>query len=135
MTTVHSNGLTPSPIDLKECFSQFSKQWEPKRIAAVNDYDVKIVKMQGDFIWHSHPDTDELFLVVEGHMTIRLRASEDAAEDDVTLAPGQIFVVPRGVQHCPTTTDEALVLMFEPQGTPNTGDAGGERTRETDELP
>ena len=66
---------------------------------------------------------------------VRLRASEDAAEDDVTLAPGQIFVVSRGVQHCPTTTDGALVLMSEPQGTPNTGDAGGERTREPDELP
>lgn len=76
MTPVHRDSRAPSPIDLQERFSRFSEQWEPKRIAAVNDYDVKIVKMQGEFIWHSHPDTDELFLVVAGHMTIRLRASQ-----------------------------------------------------------
>lgn len=125
----------PAPIDLAERFSRFAEQWAPKRIASVNDYDVRIAKVQGEFVWHSHPDTDEFFLVVDGHLTIRLRTPEGEGEaNEVSLAPGQVFVVPRGVEHCPVATEETSILMFEPRGTPNTGDTGGDRTREPDEL-
>jgi mannose-6-phosphate isomerase-like protein (cupin superfamily) len=115
--------------------SRFTDHWAPKRIATVNDYDVRIAKLQGEFVWHAHPDTDEFFLVVDGHLTIRLRAAGDEASvHEVDLDPGQIYVVPRGVEHCPTATDEAAILMFEPTSTLNTGDAGGERTRDPDDL-
>lgn len=135
MTTAPGPAMIGSPIDLDERFSRFTQQWVPKRIATVNDYDVRIAKMQGEFVWHSHPDTDEFFLVVDGHLTIRLRVpGSESTTHDVSLAPGQIFVVPRGIEHCPVAAEEAAVLMFEPTDTPNTGDTGGELTREPDDL-
>lgn len=135
MTTSHEASTPPSVIDIAESFSKFTDQWAPKRIATVNDYDVRIAKVQGEFVWHAHPDTDEFFLVLDGHLTIRLRApGEEPSLREVRLDPGQIFVVPRGVEHCPTATEEAAILMFEPVGTPNTGDAGGDRTRDPDEV-
>jgi mannose-6-phosphate isomerase-like protein (cupin superfamily) len=135
MTHSEQTGAPTSAIDLEERLSRFDEQWAPKRIATVNDYDVRIAKVQGEFVWHTHPDTDEFFLVVDGHLTIRLRtAGDDASVHEVELDPGQIFVVPRGMEHCPTAVGETAILMFEPSSTMNTGDAGGERTRDPDDL-
>lgn len=135
MTPAEWTGAPASAIDLNERLSRFTDQWAPKRIATVNDYDVRIAKVQGEFVWHTHADTDEFFLVIDGSLTIRLRAAGDETSvREVELEPGQIFVVPRGVEHCPTAAEEAAILMFEPTGTLNTGDAGGERTRDPDDL-
>lgn len=105
-----------------------AEHWQPHRLTSVNDYDVKVVKLQGEFVWHTHPDTDELFMVIEGELTIQLR------DRDVVLGPNDIFVVPRGVEHCPKAEREVHALLFEPQGTVNTGDAGGDRTAPLREL-
>jgi mannose-6-phosphate isomerase-like protein (cupin superfamily) len=102
--------------------------WQPHRLTSINDYDVKLAKFDGEFVWHTHPDTDEFFLVLAGSITIRMR------DGDVELGPHDVFVVPRGVEHCPTAAAEASVLMFEPRTTVNTGDAGGERTQDVREL-
>ena len=109
-------------VDLHERFGRFSERWSPKLVATVNDYEVKLVKLAGDFVWHRHDDTDELFLVVEGLLTIQLR------DGDVTLGPGQLCVVPRGVEHCPRADEEVKVLLLEPAGVVNTGAAGGPLT-------
>lgn len=114
--------MTVAAINLKEKFSKFSEHWMPRVIAQLNDYHVKIAKLQGDFVWHSHPETDELFLVVEGELLIDFR---DGA---VTLKPGEMCVVPKGVEHKPFAENECYILMVELAGTMNTGDAGGERT-------
>ena len=106
-------------VDLREKLSMFSQHWSPKVVATLNDHEVKVVKVKGEFVWHSHPDADELFLVVEGSLTIRLR------DGDVTLGPHQLFVVPRGVEHCPVAAEEASIVLIEPAGVVNTGDAGG----------
>ncbi|MGP8296830.1 cupin domain-containing protein [Streptomyces inhibens] len=92
-------------------------------MADLNDYEVKLAKLKGEFVWHTHDDTDELFLVISGRLTIRLR------DGDVVLEPGELFVVPRGVEHCPVADEETAILLFEPAGTLNTGDAGGPRTK------
>lgn len=115
-------------VNLDERFAQFTDQWSPKAIARLNDYEVKLVRVEGEFVWHDHPDTDELFLVLDGELVIQLR------DRDVTLHRGELFVVPRGVEHCPTAAEETLVLLIEPRGTPNTGDAGGELTTEPIEI-
>lgn len=109
--------------NIADKLAAFTEQWVQHRIARVNDYEVKVAKLQGEFIWHTHEDTDEMFLVVSGTLTIRLR------DGDVALGPGELYVVPRGVEHCPAAAEEASILLFEPAGTPNTGDQGGERTR------
>ena len=114
--------------NLHEALAAITGQWQPHRLTSVNDYDVKVVNLQGEFAWHSHPDTDELFLVVSGQLTIQLR------DRDVVLNPNDVFVVPRGVEHCPKATEEAQVVLFEPMGTTNTGDAGGDMTTELREL-
>lgn len=108
--------------------STISDPWQPHRLTSINDYDVKVVKLQGEFVWHSHPDTDELFLVLSGELTIQLR------DRDVVLGPQDIFVVPRGVEHCPKAVNEVQALLFEPQGTVNTGDVGGNMTSPLREL-
>lgn len=113
-----------SAVNIAEKLAGFTEQWAPRRIARVNDYEVKIAKIQGEFIWHAHEDTDELFLVVSGILTIHLR------DGDVVLGPGELYVVPRGVEHCPRADEETAILLFEPAGTTNTGEQGGERTRE-----
>ncbi len=105
----------------------FSELWSPKVVARLNDYEIKLVKLQGEFVWHSHPDTDELFLVIEGELTLQLR------EGDVTLRPGQLYVVPRGVEHCPISKGEVHAMLIEPVGVVNTGDAGGPRTAKYDD--
>lgn len=109
-------------VNLADKFSQITKQWDPKIIAQLNDYHFKIAKIQGEFVWHSHPETDEVFLVVEGSLTIQLR------DGDLHLAPGELCVIPCGVEHKPAAEQECQILMVEPVGTLNTGDAGGERT-------
>ena len=111
-------------VNLTNKFSLIDNHWDPKVIAQLNDYHLKITKIQGEFVWHSHPETDEVFLVVEGQLTIHLR------DDDLYLSQGELCVIPRGVEHKPAAKEECQILMMEPAGTLNTGDAGGERTIE-----
>jgi mannose-6-phosphate isomerase-like protein (cupin superfamily) len=103
-------------INLADKLSMFSEHWSPKIVAAYNSNDVMVVKVKGEFTWHSHPDTDDFFLVLKGHLTIKLR------DGDVRLGPGEMFVVPKGVEHCPMAEEECHLLLIEPRGTPNTGD-------------
>lgn len=108
---------TATRVDLAEKLSLFSEHWLPKVVARLNDYEIKLVKVKGEFVWHSHADTDELFLVIEGTLTIQLR------DGDVTLRPGQLYVVPRGVEHRPVADGEVAAMLIEPSGVVNTGDA------------
>ncbi len=108
--------------NLSDLLGRFSEHWSPRKIAELNDYDIKLVKVQGDFVWHSHDDTDELFLVIDGQLTIALR------DRDVVLGAGELFVVPRGVEHCPRADQETAALLIEPRGVVNTGRAGGSLT-------
>ena len=119
--------MAHQPVDIAERLSLFSEHWSPKVVARLNDYDVKLVKIKGEFVWHSHDDTDELFLVIDGELRIQLR------DGDVTLRPGQLFVVPRGVEHCPIAAGEVHALLVEPAGVVNTGDVGGALTAVHDE--
>lgn len=109
-------------IDLKDKLSKFSEHWSPKIVAAMNDYHVKLAKVQGEFVWHDHPETDELFMVVEGELDILFR------DGRVTLKAGDLYVVPRGVEHKPAAAQECHILMFEPAGTLNTGNVQDEKT-------
>ena len=111
-------------VNLTEKFSLISDQWDPRIIAQLNDYHLKIAKIQGEFVWHSHPETDEVFLVVDGILTLHLR------ERELTLNSGELCVIPRGVEHKPAAKGECQILMIEPAGTVNTGNAGGELTIE-----
>ncbi|MET0965779.1 MAG: cupin domain-containing protein [Nakamurella sp.] len=104
-------------VDIVEKFEQVAEHWSPKVVARLNDYEIKIVRIKGEFVWHTHDDTDELFLVVDGRLTIQLR------DGDVTLGPNQLFVVPRGVEHCPIADGEVQALLIEPAGVVNTGSA------------
>jgi mannose-6-phosphate isomerase-like protein (cupin superfamily) len=104
-------------INLVEKLGQFSEHWAPRIVTQLNDYDIMVVKVQGEFVWHAHPDTDDFFLVLKGRLTIRLRDRE------VVLSAGELFVVPRGVEHQPFAEEETHLLLIEPSGTPNTGDA------------
>ncbi len=110
------------PVDLAAVLSQIEAPWKPQTVAVLNDYDLRVVKVHGEFSQHSHPETDEAFLVLRGSMTIRLDA------DDVALAAGQLHVVPRGVQHQPVSIESAEVLLIEPSATVNTGDSPSEFT-------
>ena len=107
------------PIDLADRLALFSEHWSPKVVARLNDYEIKVVKLKGEFVWHDHADTDELFLVIEGRLTIQLR---DPDERTVSLGPGQLYVVPRGVEHCPVADGDVAAMLIEPAGTVNTGD-------------
>lgn len=113
---------SPEPVNLAEKLTRFSELWSPRIVATMNDYEFKVVKLQGDFTWHDHPDTDEVFLVLDGSMTIEMR------DRTVTLNAGELFVVPKGVEHCPHAEEECHVLVIEPAGVVNTGDARGELT-------
>ena len=119
--------MVHEPVDLAERLSQFSEHWSPKVVARLNDYEVKVVKVEGGFVWHTHEDTDELFLVLAGELTIQLR------DGDVVLRPGQLYVVPRGVEHRPSAEGEVHALLIEPTGVVNTGDAGGPLTAQYDD--
>jgi len=111
-------------IDLDQKFSLVTKQWEPKVIGRMNNYLVKIGKLQGDFVWHTHDDTDELFLVNKGVLRVDLR------DGHVLVEKGQIFIVPRGVEHRSHADEECELVMFEPETTLNTGDNTGDMTIE-----
>jgi mannose-6-phosphate isomerase-like protein (cupin superfamily) len=116
------------PINLREKLGLFDEHWQPKIVAQLNDYDVRIVKVKGEFVWHKHDETDDFFLVLKGHLTIQLR------DRDVELDEGELYVVPKGVEHCPRAEQEASVLLIEPSGTVNTGDAGGPLTTEPERI-
>jgi len=116
--------MTYLPINFQSKFALFSEHWSPKIIAQLNDYYLKLVKIQGEFIWHSHADTDEVFIVLDGSMDINFR------DGKVTLNPGETFVVPKGIEHKPYAASECKLMVIEPAGTINTGDAGGELTAE-----
>jgi mannose-6-phosphate isomerase-like protein (cupin superfamily) len=105
-----------SPINLTEKLSKFTELWTPKIVGSYNGNDLLIVKVKGEFVWHSHPDTDDFFMVLKGRLTIQLR------DGDVILNPGEVFVVPKGLEHCPKAEEECEVMLIEPKGTPNTGD-------------
>jgi mannose-6-phosphate isomerase-like protein (cupin superfamily) len=109
-------------VNLEEKFARFSEHWSPKILARLNDYEVKAVKLQGEFVWHRHDETDELFLVTKGTLVIRFR------DRDVAIGPGELLVVPKGVEHMPVAEAECEVLLIEPAGTANTGNAVGART-------
>lgn len=109
-------------VNLAEKFALFNETWTPKIIGAVDDFHVKIARVEGEFVWHSHADADELFLIVDGQLRLKLKD-----RDDVLLGPGELFVVPRGLEHLPVGEPEAQILMIERQGTVNTGGTGGER--------
>ncbi|MDQ2634552.1 MAG: cupin domain-containing protein [Pseudomonadota bacterium] len=110
-------------VNLAQKLSTFSEYFSPKIVADYNGNDVYLAKIKGEFVWHSHPDTDDLFLVLKGKLTIKLR------EGDVVLGPGELYVVPKGVEHCPVAEEEAHVLLIEPAGTPNTGDVATATTK------
>jgi mannose-6-phosphate isomerase-like protein (cupin superfamily) len=120
--------VTSRVVDLHQRLSLFSEHWSPKVVARLNDYAVKVVKLKGEFVWHSHPETDELFLVVEGTLVIQLR------DGDVVVGPGQLYVVPKGVEHRPVAEGDVSVVLVEPEGTVNTGDAGGPLTAPPEDL-
>lgn len=109
-------------INLKQKFGLFSDHWQPKVVSEMNDYQFKIVKLLGDFVWHDHKDTDETFIVVEGSLRIDFR------DGCVHVAAGEMFVVPKGVEHKPFAEQEVKLLLIEPRGVLNTGHEGGERT-------
>jgi len=114
------------PINFRDKFALITEQWQPKVVAEMNDYQFKLVKIEGDFVWHHHQDTDETFIVLDGELRIDFR---DGA---VALKAGEMFVVPRGVEHKPFAQREVKMLLIEPRGVPNTGDAGGARTAPND---
>lgn len=114
------NPVTSEPIDLRAVLASFDDLWAPRIAARINDYDVRVAKVAGDFAWHTHDHTDEFFLVLDGELNIALR--DEHGERVVTLAKNAVFVVPRGVTHKPSSADGAAILMFEPTGTVNTGD-------------
>jgi mannose-6-phosphate isomerase-like protein (cupin superfamily) len=109
-------------INLQQKFGLFGELWQPKVIAQMNDYQFKIVKLRGDFVWHHHKDTDETFIVIEGNLRI------DFHDGAVHLSRGEMFVVPKGIEHKPYAESEVKLLLIEPRGVLNTGDEGGERT-------
>lgn len=117
--------MADESINLAEKLAQFDDHWSPRTVAQLNTYDIMVVKVLGEFVWHTHPDTDDFFLVLKGRLTIRLRDRE------VALGPGELFVVPRGVEHQPYAEEECHLLLIEPTGTPNTGDATTAAPRRT----
>ncbi|HBV8384439.1 TPA: cupin domain-containing protein [Citrobacter freundii] len=125
--------MTPTPgtgrhhaINFAQKFALFSEQWTPKVVAEMNDYQFKIVRLEGDFVWHTHADTDEAFLVLEGELRIDFR------DGNVLLRQGELYVVPKGVEHKPYAEHEVKLMLIEPRGVLNTGDGTGERTAQND---
>lgn len=118
--------MTYKSINLKEKFGLFTEQWTPKVIAEMNDYQFKIVKLQGEFVWHDHPETDETFVVIEGQLRI------DFPDGSVNIGPGELFIVPKGARHKPCAENEVKLMLIEPRGILNTGHEGGDRTAQND---
>jgi mannose-6-phosphate isomerase-like protein (cupin superfamily) len=119
--------MKPPAINLSDKLSQFTDLWSPKIVAQMNDYHLKLTKFQGDFVWHSHPDTDEVFIVLKGEMRIDFR------DGPVAVREGEMIVVPKEVEHKPYADEECHIMLIEPAGTPNTGDVGGDRTVDSPE--
>jgi len=113
---------TIKKVNLAEKFSLFTEQWHPKIVGELNDAYVKLGRLQGEFVWHHHDNEDELFLVVKGHLVIKLKDGE------VALDEGEFVIIPRGVEHCPVAEEEVLVVLLEPKTTLNTGNVQNERT-------
>lgn len=120
------NNMKYRPINFEEKLGKFSEQWSPKIIAQLNDYRLKLAKVQGEFVWHNHPETDEVFIVVKGRLEILFR------DGKVSLSEGEMFVVPKGVEHKPVAENECHILLIEPAGTVNTGDILDEKTAPND---
>jgi mannose-6-phosphate isomerase-like protein (cupin superfamily) len=110
-------------IDLASKLATFADYYHPRTVGQFNGHDLMVVKVKGPFVWHKHDDTDDFFLVLKGRITVRMR------DADVTLGAGELFVVPKGVEHCPVAEEEAHLLLIEPTGTPNTGDAASAAPR------
>jgi len=115
-------------VNLAEKLSQFSECWSPKIVGELNDSYVKVVKVQGDFVWHHHDNEDELFLVVKGRLRMRYR--EDGVERDMHIGPGEFVIIPRGTEHLPSSDEETHIVLLEPRSTLNTGNVRSERTVE-----
>jgi mannose-6-phosphate isomerase-like protein (cupin superfamily) len=111
-------------VNLAAKFALLDEPYQPGIVGYINDYKLQVVRIKGPFVWHKHDETDDFFFVIRGHLTIHLR------DRDIELDPGELFVVPRGVEHCPDASEDTEVLLIEPDGTPNTGDARGEMTAE-----
>jgi len=118
--------MTFEAINFKDKFSKFTDHWSPRVVAEMNNYQFKLVKVEGEFVWHDHPDTDEVFIVIEGTLNIEFR------EGIVTLDSGEMFVIPKGVAHKPVANSECKIMIVEPKGVVNTGDSGSELTAEND---
>lgn len=122
---LEGKAMIPKPINLAGKLDKFAEHWSPKIIAEMNDYHIKLVKIQGEFVWHKHDETDEVFIVLDGEMSIAFR------EGTVHLSQGEMVVVPKGKAHMPVAQNECKLMVIEPAGTVNTGDAGGEMTKAT----
>lgn len=109
-------------VNLAEKFSMFNSLWEPKIVGELNNQHVKIAKLKGEFVWHNHENEDELFMVIKGHLTIKLR------DGDVDLDEGELFIIPKGIEHMPVAENEVHILMFEPMSTVNTGNVDSDKT-------
>ena len=118
--------MPPAAINLKDKFARFGEHWSPRVIAEMNDYQFKLVKIQGEFVWHAHADTDEVFVVIDGEMAIEFR------DGVVPLKAGELCVVAKGVEHRPVAARECSVMLVEPRGVINTGEAGGAYTAPND---
>lgn len=118
--------MSDTAINLRHKLTRFSEHWSPRVVAEMNDYQFKLAKLQGEFVWHSHADTDEVFIVLDGEMTLQFR------DRSVVLAAGEMYVVPKGVEHRPVARHECSVMLVEPRGVVNTGDAGGGYTAPND---
>ena len=115
-------------VNLEDKFSQFDGHWQPKIVGELNGQYVKLAKLKGEFVWHQHETEDEMFMVIKGELMIKLR------DRDVTLNPGEFFIIPRGVEHIPIAEEEVQVMLFEPKSVVNTGDVQDERTLDTTEF-
>ena len=123
---VNPSKMNRKAINFQQKFSLFTEQWQPKVVAEMNDYQFKIVRLEGDFIWHDHKDTDETFIVLEGKLRIDFR------DGFVDLSAGEMFVVPKGIEHKPFADGEVKLLLIEPRGVPNTGHESSDRTAQND---
>ena len=117
--------MIPKTINFEEKLDKFTDHWSPKIIAEMNDYQFKLVKIRGEFVWHKHDETDEVFIVLDGEMSIAFR------DGTVHLNQGEMVVVPRGEEHRPVAKNECMLMVIDPTGTVNTGDAGGDMTRDS----
>jgi mannose-6-phosphate isomerase-like protein (cupin superfamily) len=118
--------MSKNSINFQEKFHKFSETWSPKVVAEMNNYQFKLAKIKGEFVWHEHTDTDEVFIVIEGSMGIELR------NDSIHLSEGEMYVVPKGVEHKPFALEECKIMLVEPKNVVNTGESGGALTADND---